>query len=141
MRTTKTKWTVTLAVLLALSLWTSTAGAVRIKDIATFEGVRPNQIVGYGLVVGLNGTGDKTGTTFTVQSLTNVLKRMGVTVSAADVKVKNVAAVMITADLPPFVKPGTKIDVLVSSMGDASSLLGGTLVATKIGRASCRERV
>jgi flagellar P-ring protein FlgI len=108
------------------------AHAVRIKDIATFEGVRPNQIIGYGLVVGLQGTGDKTGTTFTVQSLVNMLKRMGVAVSPNDVRVKNVAAVMVTADLPPFVKPGSSIDVLVSSMGDASSLQGGTLLATPL---------
>ena len=108
------------------------AEAIRIKDIATFEGVRPNQIVGYGLVVGLNGTGDKQGTTFTIQSLTNMLKRMGIQVDANQVRVKNVAAVMVTADLPPFVKPGSKIDVLVSSMGDASSLQGGTLLATPL---------
>jgi len=108
------------------------ASAARIKDIATFEGVRPNQIIGYGLVVGLNGTGDKTGTEFTVQTLVNMLKRMGIAVAADDVKVKNVAAVMVTADLPPFVKPGSKIDVLVSSMGDASSLQGGTLLMTPL---------
>lgn len=108
------------------------AQAVRIKDIATFEGVRPNQIIGYGLVVGLNGSGDKQGTSFTVQSLVNMLQRMGVTVSKGEVRVKNVAAVMVTANLPPFVKPGTKIDVLVSSLGDASSLTGGTLLITPL---------
>ena len=102
----------------------SPADAVRLKDIATFEGVRPNQIIGYGLVVGLNGTGDKTGTTFTVQSLTNMLKRMGLTVPANQIRVKNVAAVMVTADMPPFVKPGSTIDVLVSSLGDSSSPSG-----------------
>ena len=119
-------------ILILTALAASPAQAVRLKDIATFEGVRPNQIIGYGLVVGLNGTGDKTGTTFTVQSLTNMLKRMGLTVPASAIRVKNVAAVMVTADLPPFVKPGSKIDVLVSSLGDSSSLLGGTLLATPL---------
>jgi flagellar P-ring protein precursor FlgI len=121
-----------IAILITAILAAPPAGAVRLKDIATFEGVRPNQIIGYGLVVGLNGTGDKTGTTFTVQSLTNMLKRMGLTVPASAIRVKNVAAVMVTADLPPFVKPGSKIDVLVSSLGDASSLQGGTLLATPL---------
>lgn len=115
-----------------LLLMSSAAEAVRLKDIASFEGVRPNQIIGYGLVVGLNGTGDKTGTKFTVQSLANVLKRMGINIPAKQVRVKNVAAVMVTADLPPFVKPGGKIDVLVSSLGDASSLQGGTLLTTPL---------
>jgi flagellar P-ring protein precursor FlgI len=113
-------------------LWPAAAGGVRIKDIATFEGVRPNQIIGYGLVVGLAGTGDKQGTTFTRQSLVNMLTRMGLTVDANQVRVKNVAAVMVTANLPPFVKPGTKIDVLVSSLGDAQSLAGGTLLVTPL---------
>jgi flagellar P-ring protein precursor FlgI len=122
----------TLTVFLIILIAASTAHAVRIKDIATFEGVRHNQIIGYGLVVGLNGTGDKAGTTFTRQSLVNMLKRMGITVPAKQVRTKNVAAVMVTADLPPFVKPGSKIDVLVSSMGDASSLQGGTLLATPL---------
>jgi len=108
------------------------AGAVRLKDIASFEGSRVNQLVGYGLVAGLNGTGDKTGTTFTTQSLTNMLKHMGIQVPADQVRVKNVAAVMVTADLPPFLKPGIKIDVLVSSLGDATSLQGGTLMATPL---------
>ncbi|MFH1090543.1 MAG: flagellar basal body P-ring protein FlgI [Pseudomonadota bacterium] len=121
-----------LAILVLVLVFSSPVSAIRIKDIATFEGVRHNQIIGYGLLVGLNGTGDKTGTTFTTQSLVNMLKRMGITVSQKDVRVKNVAAVMVTADLPPFVKPGSKIDVLVSSMGDASSLQGGTLLITPL---------
>ncbi len=108
------------------------ADAARLKDIATFEGVRSNQIIGYGLVVGLNGSGDKSGTTFTTQTLTNMLKRMGITVSPDKVRVKNVAAVMVTADLPPFVKTGSTIDVLVSSTGDATSLQGGTLLTTPL---------
>jgi len=117
---------------LLIAVWSTTAQAVRLKDIATFEGVRPNQIIGYGLVVGLNGTGDKTGTKFTTQSLVNMLKRMGINVPPDQVRVKNVAAVMVTTDLPPFVKPGSKIDVLVSSTGDAGSLQGGTLLTTPL---------
>ncbi len=123
-----------LAALLMAILPVSPAWAIRIKEMATFEGVRPNQITGYGLVVGLNGTGDKDKTYFTNQSLSNMLRQMGVTVpvNPKDMKVKNVAAVMVTADLPPFVKPGTKIDILVSSMGDATSLQGGTLLVTPL---------
>ncbi|MDR2613372.1 MAG: flagellar basal body P-ring protein FlgI [Deltaproteobacteria bacterium] len=108
------------------------ASAIRLKELATFEGVRVNQIIGYGLVVGLNGTGDKDQTGFTRQTLSNLLKRMDVTVAPSALKVKNVAAVMVTADLPPFVKPGTKIDILVSSMGDSTSLQGGTLLITAL---------
>lgn len=104
----------------------------RIKEVAYFEGVRPNELVGYGLVVGLNGTGDKRGSWFTVQSLSNMLSRMGVAVDPRDLKVKNVAAVMVTAKLPPFAKPGTRIDVTVSSIGDATSLQGGTLLLTPL---------
>lgn len=115
----------------ALALATGgTAQAARLKDIATFEGVRVNQLMGRGLVVGLNGTGDKSSTTFTNQMLANMLKRSGTQVTAGQIKVKNVAAVMITAVLPPFVQPGATIDVLISSLGDASSLQGGTLIAT-----------
>ncbi|MDR0620345.1 MAG: flagellar basal body P-ring protein FlgI [Deltaproteobacteria bacterium] len=111
---------------------TDPASAIRLKELATFEGVRVNQITGYGLVVGLNGTGDKDQTGFTRQSLSNMLKRMDVTVAPTALKVKNVAAVMVTADLPAFVKPGTRIDVLVSSLGDATSLQGGTLLLTSL---------
>lgn len=102
--------------------------AARIKDIAAFDGVRENQLIGYGLVVGLNGTGDSDQTRFPVQSLANVLERMGVTINRADMTVKNVAAVMVTANLPPFAKQGGRLDVLVSSLGDAKSIAGGTLV-------------
>lgn len=108
------------------------AWAVRIKDIVTVEGVRENALVGYGLVIGLNGTGDKTGTTFTVQSLTSMLDKMGISVDPSAVKVKNVAAVMVTAKLPPFTRTGSRIDVLVSSLGDATSLQGGTLLMTPL---------
>ena len=108
------------------------AGAARIKDIAAFDGVRDNQLVGYGLVVGLNGSGDSDQTKFPVQSLVNMLERMGVTINRGDVKVKNVAAVMVTATLPPFAKQGSKLDVTVSSVGDAKTIAGGTLVMTPL---------
>lgn len=108
------------------------AEATRIKDIANVEGVRSNQLVGYGLVVGLKGTGDKTQTVFTVRSLKNLLSHMGVTTFLDDIKVKNVAAVMVTADLPPFARSGTRMDVVVSSLGDASSLQGGSLLRTSL---------
>lgn len=108
------------------------AHAVRLKEIASIEGIRHNQLAGYGLIIGLNGTGDKKGTTFTIQSLTSMLQKMGIKVSSSDVKVKNVAAVMVTADLPPFAKTGSKLDILVSSIGDAQSLQGGTLVMTPL---------
>ena len=104
------------------------AEAARIKDIAAFDGVRENQIIGYGLVVGLNGTGDSDQTGFPVQSLVAALERMGVTVQRYQLTVKNIAAVMVTAELPPFAKQGNRLDVLVSSLGDAKSLAGGTLM-------------
>lgn len=121
-----------LCILLLLLCLPHGAEATRIKDIAAIEGVRENQLIGYGLVVGLNGTGDSDQTKFPVQSLVNVLERMGVTINRSDITVKNVAAVMVTANLPPFVKQGTKIDVLVSSMGDAKSIAGGTLLMTPL---------
>jgi len=108
------------------------ADAARIKDLASIKGIRTNQLVGYGLVVGLNGTGDKSGTEFTIQSLVNMLERMGINVDRNDVKVKNVAAVMVTAKMLPFAGIGNKIDVLVSSIGDAKSLVGGTLLLTPL---------
>ena len=106
--------------------------SVRIKDMAYFEGVRDNQLIGYGLVVGLNGTGDKSQSVFTVKSIASLLSRMGISVEADQITPKNVAAVMITADLPPFIKPGARIDVTLSSLGDASSLQGGTLLLTPL---------
>lgn len=115
-------------VLLATSAGTALAYGPRIKDVAKLQGVRGNQLVGYGLVVGLAGTGDSTKSTFTIQSVVNMLKTFGVTVSATQLQPKNVAAVMVTAQLPPFVKPGDTIDITVSSMGDAKSLQGGTLL-------------
>jgi flagellar P-ring protein precursor FlgI len=108
------------------------ANATRIKDIARLQGVRSNQLVGYGLVVGLNGSGDSASTQFTVRSLVNMMERLGVTVAADDVKVDNVAAVIVTAELPAFSKTGATIDVLVSSIGDADSLVGGSLLMTPL---------
>lgn len=105
---------------------------VKIKDIAKIEGVRSNQLVGYGLVVGLDGSGDSQQTLFTVKSVANMLKRLGITVSDSSLKVKNVAAVMVTAELPPFVRSGSKIDIVASSIGDAKSLQGGTLLQTPL---------
>lgn len=100
----------------------------RLREVAKLQGVRGNQLLGYGLVVGLNGTGDKDQTKFTVQSLTNLMSRQGISINPATVKVKNVAAVIVTAELPAFSRAGQKIDVTVSSTGDASSLAGGTLL-------------
>ncbi|MCK5708281.1 MAG: flagellar basal body P-ring protein FlgI [Candidatus Aureabacteria bacterium] len=106
-------------------------GATRIKDIANIEGVRGNQLYGYGIVVGLNGTGDKQQTIFTQQSLTEMLKKMNITPSDK-IKVENVAAVLVTAELPPFVRAGSRIDITLSSIGDCESLQGGTLVLTPL---------
>jgi flagellar P-ring protein precursor FlgI len=121
-------------IVLFLLAWASPAHASsRIKDIVDFEGVRDNMLVGYGLVVGLNGTGDKLADgQFTKQSLQGMLNRLGVKPTAAGLDSKNVAAVMVTATLPPFSDKGTRVDVTVSSLGDASSLLGGTLLVTPL---------
>jgi flagellar P-ring protein precursor FlgI len=108
------------------------AWSARIKDIASLKGMRSNQLIGYGLVVGLNGTGDGSGTKFTVQSLVNMMEHLGIHALPDRVKVSNVAAVMVTADLPPFGREGSKLDVLVSSVGDAKSLQGGTLLLTSL---------
>jgi len=99
-----------------------------LKDVARLAGVRSNQLLGYGMVVGLDGTGDKDQTKFTVQALTNLMARQGITIDPKTVKVKNVAAVIVTTELPAFVKPGQRLDVTVSSTGDAKSLAGGTLL-------------
>jgi flagellar P-ring protein precursor FlgI len=105
---------------------------VRLKEVARLQGVRSNQLLGYGVVVGLDGTGDKDQTKFTVQSLMNLMARQGLTVNPATVKVKNVAAVMVTAELPAFSRAGSRIDVTVSSTGDAKSLAGGVLLMTAL---------
>ena len=105
---------------------------VRVKDVARVDGVRRNQLLGYGLVVGLNGTGDKSGAEFTTQTTANLLEKLGVSVPPADIKLKNVAAVMVTADLLPFSRAGQRVDAAVSSMGDAKSIQGGTLLLTPL---------
>src|ERR1022692_4224473 len=110
-----------------LSAFSLSAPAARVKDLAQVDGSRDNQLVGYGIVVGLAGDGDSNATT-TLQSVANTLRRYGITVSPADVKAKNVAAVMLTADIAAFLKPGTRIDVTVSSLGDAKALQGGVLL-------------
>jgi len=106
--------------------------ASRIKDVATFQGVRDNELMGYGLVVGLNGTGDRSQTFFSTQTLANMLERSGLTVSPVAIRVKNIAAVMVTATLPPFIRQGSKIDVTVSSIGDAQTMQGGVLIMTAL---------
>ncbi len=108
------------------------ASAARLKDIASFSGVRTNELVGYGLIVGLAGTGDGSSSTFTMRSMANMLEKMGVEADAATLKPKNVAAVMVTAKMPVSAKPGSMIDVTVSSLGDAKSLLGGVLLITPL---------
>jgi flagellar P-ring protein precursor FlgI len=107
------------------------AGA-RLKDVASLEGVRDNQLMGYGVVVGLAGTGDKRQTMFSAQTLTNLLKRMGVSVDPLLIQVRNIAAVMVTANLPPFAQPGTRIDITAAAIGDATNLQGGLLLMTPL---------
>ncbi len=127
------RWMALLLVLTgALLLVPKSSHGARIKDITKIVGVRNNQLVGYGLVAGLSGTGDKQGTEFTIQSLVNMLVKMGINVDPMQVKVKNVAAVMVTSELPAFSRPGIRLDVLVSSIGDAKSLQGGTLLMTPL---------
>ncbi|GBE44684.1 flagellar P-ring protein precursor [bacterium BMS3Bbin10] len=125
-----------LAVVLAflIQLWPAPANASsRIKDLVDFEGIRENQLVGYGLVVGLNGTGDSLrNSPFTRQSLQAMLERLGINTRDADLRTANVAAVMVTANLPPFATQGTRIDISVSALGDSESLQGGTLLVTPL---------
>ncbi|TBV79165.1 MAG: flagellar basal body P-ring protein FlgI [Desulfobulbaceae bacterium] len=106
--------------------------AVRLKDLASVQGVRHNQLVGYGIVVGLDGTGDGRNATFTIDGLANALRNMGINIDPGDIQVRNVAGVIVTARLPPFARAGQNIDVTVSSVGDASSLQGGTLLLTPL---------
>ncbi|MGA8357166.1 MAG: flagellar basal body P-ring protein FlgI, partial [Xanthobacteraceae bacterium] len=123
-----------LAALIIFACAASPAAALsRIKDLANIEGVRQNQLIGYGLVVGLNGTGDTLNNApFTKQSLQAMLERLGVNIRGQQIRTGNVAAVMVTADLPPFATQGTRIDVTASAMGDAKSLQGGTLLVTPL---------
>ncbi len=122
-----------LAAVVFAALPTAEAATSRIKDLAAIEGVRENQLVGYGIVVGLAGTGDSlTNAPFTRQSLQAMLERMGVNTRGANMRTANVAAVMVTASLPPFAAQGTRIDVAISALGDAKSLQGGTLLVTPL---------
>lgn len=123
---------IVLCLMLFLLAGVAPAQAVRLKDIANFSGVRNNELVGYGLVVGLSGTGDGTTSEFTIRSLTNMLEKMGVSVNPATMKPKNTAAVMVTARMPSSARPGSPLDITVSSMGDAKSLLGGVLLLTPL---------
>ncbi|MEJ6396376.1 flagellar basal body P-ring protein FlgI [Yoonia sp. 208BN28-4] len=112
------------------------AAPIRLKDLVEFDGVRANDLVGYGLVVGLNGTGDGLrNAPFTEEIMTNILERLGVNVTGEQFRPKNVAAVLVTASLPPFARAGSPMDVTVSAIGDASSLLGGTLIMTPLNAA------
>jgi len=119
-------------VALAVSLSAGNAPAARLKDLVAIEGVRENQLIGYGLVVGLAGTGDKQTTVFSTQSLTNMLERMGVTVPARSIRVTDTAAVMVTATLPSFAQPGMKIDITAAAVGDCTNLQGGVLLLTSL---------
>ena len=121
-----------LAVSIACSLAASSLAAARLKDLVDIEGVRENQLIGYGLVVGLAGTGDRQQTVFSNQSLTNILERMGVSVSPTAIRVKNTAAVLVTAMLPAFAQPGLRIDTTVAAIGDAANLQGGILILTSL---------
>lgn len=123
---------IAISLVLMVLLSTTAAFGARLKDIADIEGVRGNQLFGYGLVVGLNGTGDGRNVEFTTKGLSNMLEKVGIRVDSQDIRVKNVAAVLVTATLPPFSRPGSKLDVTLSSMGDAKSLQGGTLLFTPL---------
>lgn len=116
-----------------MSAIAATAGPIRIKDLVEIDGVRSNDLVGYGLVVGLNGTGDGIrNAPFTEEIMSNILERLGVNITGEQFRPKNVAAVFVTASLPPFARAGGRIDISVSAIGDAKSLLGGTLVMTPL---------
>ena len=121
-----------LIVVALIFLYANSAAAERIKDISSVQGVRQNQLVGYGLVMGLEGTGDDGKTAIIQASVSNMLEKFGISIPKKDFKPKNVAAVMVTAELPAFARKGTKIDVTVSSIGDADSLYGGTLLLTPL---------
>lgn len=124
---------VALVAVIICSMVTPAFAASRLKDMVEFEGVRDNMLVGYGLVVGLNGSGDSlTNSPFTEKSLVGMLERLGVNTRGASMKTKNAAAVMVTATLPPFASQGSRMDVIVSTLGDAKNLMGGTLLVTPL---------
>jgi flagellar P-ring protein precursor FlgI len=120
------------ALTICSAITVSTESATRIKDIVTLQGASPMPLVGYGLVVGLNKTGDKRQTIFSTQTLANMLERFGLSVPAAQIKVENIAAVLVTGELPTYARPGARLDVTASSVGDARSLQGGVLLATPL---------
>ncbi len=124
--------TATILLLFVIFMNAQSAEAVRLKDISSFSGVRDNALVGYGLVVGLSGTGDGTNSAFTITSMVNMLEKMGVQVDRNSIKPKNVAAVMVTAKMPVSAKPGAPLDVTLSSIGDSKSLFGGVLLLTPL---------
>lgn len=128
----------TFLILTVLAALAPAARADRIKDLSTIGGIRDNHLTGFGLVIGLDGTGDDARSPAVKSALTKMLKRLGVTIDPSDLKAKNVAAVMVTAELPAFAKPGMAIDITVSSMGNARSLAGGTLLATPLKGADLR---
>lgn len=121
-----------LVLISAVSLFAEESRQVLIRDIASIEGIRDNPLIGYGVVVGLKRTGDSQQTLFTTQTLANMLQRLGLQISASTIQVRNIAAVMVTSSLPPFARPGTTLDVTVSSIGDAKSLEGGVLLLTSL---------
>ncbi|WOS63362.1 flagellar basal body P-ring protein FlgI [Sinorhizobium fredii] len=126
------KWLLTFA-LLFVAIWTPAYAASRIKDVASLQAGRDNQLIGYGLVVGLQGTGDSLRSSpFTDQSIRAMLQNLGISTQGGESRTRNVAAVLVTATLPPFASPGSRVDVTVGSLGDATSLRGGTLVMTSL---------
>lgn len=127
-------WCVWVAACVVVAGWSmpGRAANVRVKDVASLQGVYATPLIGYGLVIGLNKTGDRRQTLFSTQSLANILQRLGVVVPADQIKIENVAGVLVTTDLPPFAREGARLDVTVSSIGDARSLQGGTLLATPL---------
>jgi flagellar P-ring protein precursor FlgI len=128
----KAAWTILLLIATAVAETSASSHSVRIRELTSVEGARENSLIGYGLVVGLHNTGDQKQTVFTTQMLANVMLRMGMQVPAGNITVKNVAAVFVTASLPAFARAGTQMDVVVSSIGDAKSLEGGTLLLTSL---------
>ena len=126
----RTKWSVFLLALLSVVFVTMPARAERLRDLVDASGARENQLVGYGIITGLSGTGDDVSAPFTAQTVLSLLRRLGVQVDPTQLRLKNVAAVIVTAQLPAFAKAGTKVDVTVSSVGNAKSLSGGTLIQT-----------
>ncbi len=124
------KLSIALPLAIVFALWSFSARAERLRDLADVEGARDNQLVGFGIVTGLGGTGDDTTVPFAQQAMLSMLRRLGIQVDPSQVRMRNVAAVTVTATLPPFARPGTKIDVTASSIGNARSLVGGVLVQT-----------